>query len=56
MRAGSKLLVACMLASGSAHAQPSAQAAAATAQFDKGRALIKQNKYPEACAAFEQSQ
>lgn len=38
-----------------AHAQPSA-AATATLQFDKGRALMKEKKYAEACAAFEQSQ
>lgn len=57
MRAGSRFLILCIaLASGSAHAQPSTQAAAATAQFDKGRALIKEKKWPEACAAFEQSQ
>jgi tetratricopeptide (TPR) repeat protein len=36
-------------------AQPSA-AAAATLQFDKGRTLMKEKKYAEACAAFEQSQ
>jgi hypothetical protein len=39
-----------------AAAQPSGQAAAATAQFDKGRALLKDKRYAEACAAFEQSQ
>ncbi len=38
-----------------ASAQPSASAAA-TLQFDKGRALMKQKKYAEACTAFEQSQ
>jgi tetratricopeptide (TPR) repeat protein len=38
-----------------ASAQPSA-AAAATLQFDKGRTLMKEKKYAEACAAFEQSQ
>ena len=30
--------------------------AAATAEFDRGRALMKQHKYKEACAAFEHSQ
>jgi hypothetical protein len=39
-----------------AAAQGSAQSAAATAQFDKGRNLMKEKKYGEACAAFEQSQ
>jgi len=37
-----------------AHAQ-SGQAAATT-EFDRGRALMKQHKYKEACAAFENSQ
>jgi hypothetical protein len=40
----------------SAAAQPSGQAAAATVQFDRGRALLKEKKYAEACAAFEHSQ
>jgi hypothetical protein len=49
--------VAAVLAVSSATgAQPSEQAAAATAQFDLGRALMKQNNYAEACAAFERSQ
>jgi hypothetical protein len=39
-----------------AAAQPSGQAAAATAQFDRGRALMKEKKYADACAAFEHSQ
>ncbi len=57
MRAGSRLVIAaCIALGGTAHAQPSAQAAAATAQFDKGRAFLKDKKYAEACAAFEQSQ
>ncbi|HMG23581.1 MAG TPA: tetratricopeptide repeat protein [Kofleriaceae bacterium] len=43
------------LAAGAA-AQPSGQAAAATAQFDRGRAMMKENNYAEACAAFERSQ
>jgi PEGA domain-containing protein len=30
--------------------------AAATAEFDRGRALMKQHKYKDACAAFEHSQ
>jgi PEGA domain len=30
--------------------------AAATAEFDRGRTLMKQHKYKEACAAFEHSQ
>ena len=47
----SALLVA--LAAGTAVAQPSA---AATAQFDQGRALMKEKRYAEACAAFERSQ
>jgi hypothetical protein len=38
-----------------ARAQPSASGAA-TLSFDKGRALMKEKKYAEACAAFEQSQ
>ena len=38
-----------------ASAQPSTSATAAL-QFDKGRTLMKEKKYAEACAAFEQSQ
>lgn len=52
-------LVASMLVVGAAPevlAQPSATSAAATLQFDKGRALMKEKKYAEACAAFEASQ
>jgi tetratricopeptide (TPR) repeat protein len=50
-------VIAALLAlSSAAAAQPSEQAAAATAQFDLGRALMKQKNYPEACAAFERSQ
>lgn len=40
----------------SAAAQPAAQAASATVQFDRGRALMKEKKYADACAAFEHSQ
>jgi len=40
----------------SAAAQPSGGAAAATVQFDRGRALMKEKKYADACAAFEHSQ
>jgi len=59
VKAGSSLPVAIAVVlalGGAASAQPSAQTAAATAQFDKGRALMKQKKYEEACAAFESSQ
>lgn len=64
MRAGTRSVVAAAALAaavaglglgGPAHAQPSASAAA-TLQFDKGRALMKEKKYAEACAAFEQSQ
>lgn len=61
MRAGTEpIAVAVALAVGlglptAARAQPS-PTAAATLQFDKGRALMKEKKYAEACAAFEQSQ
>lgn len=37
-------------------AQPAPNSAAATAQFDQGRALMKEKKYAEACVAFERSQ
>jgi tetratricopeptide (TPR) repeat protein len=54
VRAGSSYLVLVVLAIGSpARAQPSV--ASATAQFDRGRALMKDKKYAEACAAFELS-
>jgi tetratricopeptide (TPR) repeat protein len=39
-----------------ARAQAPAGSAAATVQFDRGRALFKAGKYAEACAAFEHSQ
>ncbi|HEU0032360.1 MAG TPA: tetratricopeptide repeat protein [Kofleriaceae bacterium] len=57
MAAGSnRIALCCAIAlgclAGVAHAQP----AAATVQFDRGRDMMKQGKYAEACAAFEQSQ
>ena len=64
MRAGTRSVAAIAVAAAAAiglglaapaHAQPSASAAA-TLQFDRGRALMKEKKYAEACAAFEQSQ
>jgi hypothetical protein len=61
VRAGSDLglrivviLGSLVLAASTAAAQGAS--AAATAQFDKGRALMKDKKYADACAAFEQSQ
>jgi hypothetical protein len=39
-----------------AHAQPSQASAAATAQFERGRQLVKDGKHKEACEAFEASQ
>ncbi len=42
-------------ATGSVHAQPTT-AAAATAEFDKGRDAMKKGKFAEACTAFAQSQ
>jgi hypothetical protein len=45
-----------LVAPAAALADGSAGSAASTAQFDKGRALMKQKKYPEACEAFAQSQ
>jgi hypothetical protein len=64
VRAGSRLAIAAIAAlltvtvagGGPAHGQRGAQSAAATAQFDKGRALMKDKKYAEACVAFEHSQ
>jgi len=63
VRAGSEPIVAAVAVTvalglglpAAASAQPSASAAA-TLQFDKGRALLKEKKYAEACAAFEHSQ
>lgn len=56
-RATASVIVALIIALGAtAAAQPSGQAAAATSQFDRGRALMKDKKYAEACAAFEHSQ
>jgi tetratricopeptide repeat protein len=51
-----RVVAAVLVWSTVASAQPSEQAAAATAQFDLGRALMKQKNYTEACAAFERSQ
>lgn len=38
-----------------AFAQPSRTSVAATAEFDKGRSLMKAKQFDEACAAFERS-
>jgi tetratricopeptide (TPR) repeat protein len=51
VRAASSLLVVAL--TGIAAADP---AAVAEQQFARGRALMKEHKYAEACAAFEQSQ
>lgn len=50
------MLAVLACAPGVAGAQRSGSSVAATAQFDKGRTLMKQKKYAEACAAFEHSQ
>lgn len=55
MRAGSELAIACLLLCAAPAAAQGVQAAA-TAQFDQGRALMKQGRYKDACAAFEKSQ
>lgn len=55
MRAASSVVLVCVLA-WSAIATAQNSKAAATIQFDKGRALLKQGKYQEACTAFEASQ
>jgi hypothetical protein len=51
-------VIACAIAcaASTAYGQAPTTSAAATAQFDKGRALVKAGKYAEACAAFEHSQ
>lgn len=61
MIAGSRIVIALAaislaVAAGPAHAQPSPNSAAAAAQFDKGRAAMKEKKYEQACTAFERSQ
>jgi len=58
VRPGSSLAIACSIACLTAVAPARAQntQAAATIEFDKGRALIKQGKYAEACEAFDNSQ
>ena len=55
MRAASSVVLVCVMA-WSAIATAQNSKAAATIQFDKGRALLKQGKYREACTAFEASQ
>src|SRR5262245_27605242 len=53
------ILITCAIVcagTGAARGQTPTTSAAATAQFDKGRALVKAGKFAEACAAFEQSQ
>jgi hypothetical protein len=54
VKVATSIAIACVLAATSAHAQTNQ--AAATAQFDQGRALMKQKSYAEACKAFETSQ
>lgn len=49
-------VVASLLGAAIADAAPSATSAAATAQFEKGRDLMKAKKYAEACEAFERSE
>jgi hypothetical protein len=48
--------IAVLLAGSAATAVAQSSQAAATAQFDQGRALMKQHKYEAACAAFDTSQ
>ena len=55
MRAGTELAIACILLCAAPAVAQNVEATA-TAQFDQGRALMKQGKYKEACAAFEKSQ
>ncbi len=55
MKSVSSFVIACVLA-WSATATAQSSKAAATIQFDTGRALLKQGKYEEACTAFEASQ
>ena len=55
MRAGTELAIACVVLCAAPAVAQNVQAAA-TAQFDQGRALMKQGKYKEACAAFDKSQ
>jgi hypothetical protein len=54
VKVATSIAIACVLVATSAHAQTNQ--AAATAQFDQGRALMKQKSYTEACKAFETSQ
>jgi tetratricopeptide (TPR) repeat protein len=55
VRAATELAIACLLLCAAPAAAQNVEATA-TAQFDQGRALMKQGKYKEACAAFEKSQ
>jgi tetratricopeptide (TPR) repeat protein len=55
VRAATELAIACMLLCAAPAVAQNVEATA-TAQFDQGRALMKQGKYKEACAAFEKSQ
>lgn len=51
------MIICAVVAIGAATARAQAPtSAAATVQFDRGRALFKDQRYVEACAAFEQSQ
>jgi len=54
VRAGTSIVIAVLIGSAVAHAQPSTTAAA-TVEFDRGRALMQERRYAEACAAFAQS-
>jgi tetratricopeptide (TPR) repeat protein len=55
VRVGSELAIACVLLCAAPAVAQNVEAAA-TAQFDQGRALMRQGKFREACAAFEKSQ
>ena len=55
MRGGLVVAIAVSLVAGHARAQPGEQSAAADQLFQRGRELIKQNRWFEACAKFEDS-
>jgi hypothetical protein len=56
VRAATSFAIAVALGAAAAPAHAQSGQAAATTEFDRGRALMKQHKYKEACAAFENSQ
>src|SRR5215475_1216387 len=55
MRGGLVVAIAVSVVAGRAQAQPGDASTAAEQLFEQGRELAQQNRWPEACARFEDS-